>query len=219
MRESVAFKTILNYSSYPSSRTISDRPLVDLISGRNKFPSLCLSSFLHFLRPFRISTILPPPLQPLSVSPHASLSLCDILWCCCTRAPSTGARLSPRLSTLFHFGCLSRRSRLSLRPSRTSSFVPPTAFQTPALASNSASPSPRLLCSRVPSPLRLCRCCRRRRHRLGRLPVSLRDFREPLFYRSPYIKRCPEHKRARRKETDRSPSSDFSPSSPTVDEV
>lgn len=140
------------------------------------------------------------------------LSCYDILRCCCTRAPSTGARLSPRLSTLFHFGCLSRRSRLSLRPSRTSSFVPPSAFQTPAYASGSTSPSPRLLCSRVPSPLRLCRC---RHHRLGRLPASLRDFREPLFYRSPYIKRWPEHEQARWKETDRSLSSD--PSSPTLD--
>lgn len=55
---------ISNYSAYQFAYNIR-LSMKDLISGRNKFTSLCLLFFLHFPFPFHISTVLSSLLLPL----------------------------------------------------------------------------------------------------------------------------------------------------------
>lgn len=113
------------------------------------------------------------------IPPLYSFRLCVSLYtmfsnAASTHAPSTETRLSPRLSTLFHFGSLSWRhnppppptlSHFLSRPSVGFPLSFPIYRLTHAVAMS--------VRSRMPFPLRVCG------RRLGRLPVSLRDFRDP----------------------------------------
>lgn len=128
-----------------------------------------MSSFsLYIFSFFSISII--PPLYSFCLCVSLYTMFSNIT---STRAPSTKTRLFPRLSTLFHFGSLSWQRNPP--PPPTLSYPSLSVFHSPFLSTISPALLPCLYTPfAVPSPLRVCG------RRLGRLPVSLRDFCEPL---------------------------------------